>query len=183
MRGGAYCPLILFVPSILCGFPLRCLNSATVFPPQRIEENPREMHRNAASYSCAGVKAELADTRIVHGDYEPPACPRPRRPEAAVPEFLFPLSWPLPIISRCFVERAQQVLSCYQTVANPHLVDCPFAKPQLSVDSSSAKPRSLFPGSEDRRPQFKIDVLTGARSYGGMIEDKIKLGFRYDFLN
>ncbi|KAJ8512365.1 hypothetical protein OPV22_002799 [Ensete ventricosum] len=51
------------------------------------------MHRNAASsYSCAGVKAELADTRIVHGDYEPPACPRPRRPEAAVPEFLFPLS-------------------------------------------------------------------------------------------
>ncbi|RWV78240.1 hypothetical protein GW17_00060822, partial [Ensete ventricosum] len=41
---------------------------------------------------CAGVKAELADTRIVHGDYEPPACPRPRRPEAAVPEFLFPLS-------------------------------------------------------------------------------------------
>ncbi|RZS29244.1 hypothetical protein BHM03_00062953, partial [Ensete ventricosum] len=47
---------------------------------------------------------------------------------------------PLPIVSRCFVERAQQVLSCYQTVANPHPVDCPFAKPQLSVDSSSAKP-------------------------------------------
>ncbi|RRT36560.1 hypothetical protein B296_00057881 [Ensete ventricosum] len=48
--------------------------------------------------------------------------------------------WPLPIVSRCFVERTQQVLSCYQTVANPHLVDCPFAKPQLSVDSSSTKP-------------------------------------------
>lgn len=82
----------LFVPSILCGFPLRCLNAATVFPPQRIEEKLREMHRNAASYNCAGVKAELADARIVHGDYEPPACPRPRRPEAAAPEFLFPLS-------------------------------------------------------------------------------------------
>ncbi|CAL9756927.1 unnamed protein product [Musa acuminata subsp. burmannicoides] len=82
----------LFVPSILCGFPLRCLNAATVYPPQRIEEKLREMHRNAASYNCAGVKAELADARIVHGDYEPPACPRPRRPEAAAPEFLFPLS-------------------------------------------------------------------------------------------